>query len=91
MPLYWPSKGSMNTSAMVAAALSQARELGLKHVVVASCSGATAARFISSGFNAVCVTNQVGFETPGGDGMPPEMRERLTGAGAKVLTTTHLA
>ncbi|MDI6631870.1 MAG: pyruvate kinase alpha/beta domain-containing protein [Thermoanaerobacteraceae bacterium] len=90
MTLYWPSKGSANTSATVAAALSRARELGLEHIVVASCSGATAARFIGSGFNVVCVTHQVGFESPGVDEMPPEMRERLTGAGVKVLTTTHL-
>lgn len=90
MTLYWSSKGSVNTAATVQAALSRARELDLKHIVVASCSGATAEHFIRTEFNAVCVTHQIGFESPGVDEMPPDTREKLTRAGVKVLTTTHL-
>ncbi|MEW6574395.1 MAG: pyruvate kinase alpha/beta domain-containing protein [Bacillota bacterium] len=88
--MYWPTKGSVNTAATVEAALSRARELGLRHIVVASCSGATAEHFIGAGLDIVCVTHQVGFESSGVDEMPPETRARLRQAGIKVLTATHL-
>lgn len=90
MTLYWPVKGSSNTAATVEAALTRARELDIKHIVVASCSGKTASCFIGTGLDIVCVTHQVGFEAPGVDEMSPEMRERLLAAGIKLLTTTHL-
>jgi hypothetical protein len=88
--LYWPVKGSANTVATVEAAIARARELGIQHLVVASCSGETASRFIGTGLSVVCVTHQVGFEAPGVDEMSPEMRERLSRAGVKLLTATHL-
>ncbi|MEW6448485.1 MAG: pyruvate kinase alpha/beta domain-containing protein [Bacillota bacterium] len=88
--MYWSNKGSINTAATVEAALSRARELALKHIVVASCSGATAAYFIGTGLHVVCVTHQIGFQSPGADEMPPDMRDKLERAGIKVLTATHL-
>ena len=45
---------------------------------------------ISSNFNIVCVTHQVGFTNPNHDEMPQLTREKLTGMGVKILTTTHL-
>lgn len=88
--VYWEKKGPANTEQTVEAALKRAAELGIKHVVVASNSGATAEAFLDKGLEVVCVTHHVGFSNPGEDEMPPEARQKLQERGAKVLTTTHL-
>lgn len=83
-------KGPANTDEVVELALKRAHELGIKHVVVASNSGATARHFVGRGFQLVCVTHHVGFKGPGVDEMEPQVRQELIDAGVKVLTTTHL-
>ncbi len=83
-------KGPINTNEVVELAIKRAHELGVKHVVVASNSGATAREFVGHGVNVVCVTHHVGFRGPGIDEMPAEMRVELIERGVKVLTTTHL-
>lgn len=90
--MYWDLTGASNTAATAAAALKRARELGIKHIVVASCSGKSAELFLEHAgeFEIVCVTHQVGFYRPGEDEMAAETREKLTGGGIKILTTTHL-
>jgi hypothetical protein len=87
---YWPAPGAANTAGTLASALSRAKELNIAHIVVASCSGRTAAQLEGCGLIVVCVTHQVGFTSPGNDEMAPDVRERLQNAGIKVLTTTHL-
>ena len=88
--IHWPEKGKNNTEKTVKAALDRARELEIKHIVVASNSGETAELFVGKGLDVVCVTHQVGFKDPGEDEMEPEMREKLSNQGVKILTTTHL-
>lgn len=88
--LLWEQSGRVNTEATVTAAVTRAKELGIKQVVVASNTGATARKFLDSGLDIVCVTHQVGFREPGGDEMPADARHELQAAGIKVLTTTHL-
>ena len=83
-------KGKINTLEAVASAVKRAKELGIKHVVVASNTGETAKLLLDSGLNIVCVTHQVGFHQPGEDEMGQETREFLKKNGVKVLTTTHL-
>ncbi|HSL93186.1 MAG TPA: pyruvate kinase alpha/beta domain-containing protein [Bacillota bacterium] len=83
-------KGPVNTAEVVELTIKRAHELGVKHVVVASNSGATAREFLGHGLSVVCVTHHVGFRGPGIDEMPAEMRSELTERGAQVLTTTHL-
>ena len=83
-------KGKENTTQAIALAVKRAKELGIKHIVVASNSGWTAEKLISQGFEIVCVTHHVGFQGPGVDEMPPEIRKKLQEQGVKVLTTTHL-
>lgn len=83
-------KGPVNTKEVVELAVRRARELGIKHLVVASNSGITAREFLDHGLNVVCVTHHVGFRDPGVDEMSSEMRAELAERGAKVLTTTHL-
>ncbi|MFZ5639571.1 MAG: pyruvate kinase alpha/beta domain-containing protein [Bacillota bacterium] len=88
--MYFTACGKENTDTTVELALHKARELGIKHVVVASCSGESAEKFTGRNLQVVCVTHHVGFEGPGVDEMAPEMREKLQKQGVKVLTTTHL-
>ena len=83
-------KGRESTDQTIAQAKERAQELGIKHIVVASNSGWTAEKLINQGFEIICVTHHVGFQGPGVDEMPPEIREKLQEQGVKVLTTTHL-
>jgi uncharacterized protein len=91
--MLWDREGKWNTAGTIDAALAAGRELGLKHLVVASNSGETVEGLLQrdlDGLSVVCVTHQVGFKTPGVDEMGEEMRTRLTEAGVRLLTTTHL-
>lgn len=88
--MHWPQKGSRNTDGTVKAVLERAAELGIRHVVVASNSGATAEKFIGHGLEVACVTHQIGFTGPGEDEMGPKVRKKLQEQGVKILTTTHL-
>jgi len=87
---YWEEKGKHNTDDTVKMAVEKARELGIKHVVVASNTGYTADKFIGQDLEIVCVTHQVGFAGPGEDEMGAEKRNELQDQGFKLLTTTHL-
>ncbi len=88
--MYWNKKGKINTDATVSAALKRARELNLKHLVVASITGATAEKLLGSGLQVVCVTHHAGYTGPGEIDMSPAMRQKLKEKGATILTTTHL-
>lgn len=83
-------KGVVNTRETIDLAVARARELDIKHVVVASNTGRTARELLDCGLNVVCVTHHVGFHNPGEDEMPTEVRAELTASGMQVLTTTHL-
>lgn len=88
--MYWDQAGKNNTVSTVKLAIDRAKELGIKHLVVASNTGESAVLGLDSGLEVVCVTHHVGFAGPGVDEMPDETRQKLVQAGAKVLTTTHL-
>ncbi len=88
--MYWPTKGAHNTGETVKLALQRARELNLKHLVVASNTGATAEKFLGNNLEVVCVTHHAGYAGPGIDEMESEVRQRLQEQGLKILTTTHL-
>lgn len=88
--ILFEKKGKRNTQETLDIALKKAKELGIKHIVVASTTGETAKRLLNSELNIVCVTHQVGYNNPGEDQMSGEARELLQKKGIKVLTTTHL-
>jgi len=88
--MYWSQKGAVNTDNTVQLALQRAREAGIDHLVVASCSGETARKLTGHGLQVVCVTHHVGYAGPGVDEMPAKTREELAAAGVRLLTTTHL-
>ncbi|KPJ89491.1 MAG: hypothetical protein AMS17_01780 [Spirochaetes bacterium DG_61] len=79
-----------HTDTVIEGALKKARELGIKKIVVASCTGFTAQKLLDCGLEVVCVTHQIGFHKPGKDEMELEMRKKLQDKGVKILTTTHL-
>lgn len=83
-------RGPKNTDKTVEVAVAKAKELGIKHVVVASNSGETAQKLLGQDLNVVCVTHHVGFKEPGQDEMDKSMREQLSQQGVQVLTATHL-
>ncbi len=88
--VYFAKQGKVNTEDTVKEVLSRAEELGIKHVVVASNTGATAEKFACREFDVTCVTHHVGFTGPGEDEMGAAARQRLGELGIKILTTTHL-
>lgn len=90
MTVYFDKKGKENTEEVARLVADRAKELGVKYVVVASNTGATARHFQGKGLNVVCVTHQNGFHEPGKSEMEPEVRAELKQAGMEVLTTTHL-
>jgi hypothetical protein len=86
----WDKSGRDNTESTAKAVAIRAKELGIRQVVVASNTGASARQFLNLGLEVVCVTHQIGFREPGSDEMPAEVRQELKELGIKVLTTTHL-
>ena len=89
--LYWDTQGKENTEATIDAALKRAKELGIKHFVVASCVGYTTKLLSDKGndINIVSVAHQAGFREPGKCEMPEEVEKKLTASGVKVFTGTH--
>ncbi len=88
--MYWKSSGKAHTRQTVELSLAKAKEYGINHIVVASCTGATAALLAGKIENAVCVTHANGYSGPGTNEMTPETRKSLTDQGIHVLTTTHV-
>jgi len=88
--LYWANKGPDNTDATIGAALKTAKERNIKHLVVASSSGATAGKLAGCGYSVVCVSYHVGFDGPGSRRMSVETEKELNEKGIRVLFTSHL-
>lgn len=88
--MLWEKNGPVNTDQTARLAMEKARELGIRHIVVASNSGEAAKKFLGKGLQVVCVTHHVGFKNPGEDEMDASVRQELQEQGVKVLTTTHL-
>jgi hypothetical protein len=91
--VYFDHPGPANTEAVVAAVARRRAELGIEHVVVASCSGATALKFAAAlrgtGAKVICVTEHAGFF--GGDEpcLSAERRRELEAMGVPILVCTH--
>jgi len=88
--MYFNEEGKVNTEKVVELAIEAARENNIKHIVVASNTGATARLFLDSGLEITCVTHVYGFGLPGTNEMTLKDRDELTGMDMKVLTTTHV-
>jgi len=89
--MYFEEKGVENTETTLKLAIETAHNRGIKHLVVASNSGETVLKIEQSNhMNIVCVTHVNGFEEPGLNELPDEIRKELQDKGVKVLTTTHV-
>jgi hypothetical protein len=81
------------TRTTLKAGLERARELHIKHLVVASTGGKTAlelARMLPATFEAVCVTHHAGFKESGRNELTEVVENKLAEQGIPVLRTTHV-
>jgi uncharacterized protein len=88
--VYWDKKGQECTEDTVLAAIQAAKEKGIRIIIVASNTGATAELFANKGLEVICVTHVNGFVNPGENEMTTENRSKLEALNIKVLTTTHV-
>jgi len=81
------------TKATLKVALERARELRIRHLVIASTGGRTAlelTKMLPANFEAVCVTHHAGFKEFGRNELPDTVENKLAEQGIPVLRTTHL-
>ncbi|MHC1626239.1 MAG: pyruvate kinase alpha/beta domain-containing protein [Methanoculleaceae archaeon] len=90
---YFNSPGPENTEDALKFAVQRAEELGIRTIVVASTSGATAEKALAAigerDIRLVVVTHVVGFSKPGVWEFDPETAEKLTERGVCIVTGTH--
>lgn len=88
---YFDQPGPANTEETLRLALSRARELGIRNILVATTTGATAlkAAELFSGFNLVAVTHSAGFSAKDAQELTAENRRVLEKGGVKILTCQH--
>lgn len=89
---YFSKPGKANTNAVIDAVKTAVAETGVRHVVVASTSGATALAFakaLGKKAQVIAVTYHAGWH--GGDvvAIKPEARRELENAGVKVVICSH--
>ena len=91
--VYFEKAGSQNTDDTIRLALERAKELDIKHVVVASTSGATGVRaaiaFEGSGIKVIVVGHHVGFSGPGQRELEEQHIQQLQEMGATIVEATH--
>lgn len=89
--VYFDRPGPENTDEALAAAKARADALGLKHVLVATTTGATGRRAaeLFQGYHVVAVTHSTGFVQPNEQELQEEHREALRRMGAEILTCQH--
>lgn len=91
--LYFRNKGKENTQAVLEIACRRAKELGLRKVLIATCTGGTAQRaldyFDRNEIEMVAVTHVTGFSEPNVQEMPEQTRNALEAKGVRVLTAAH--
>jgi len=90
---YFDSSGEQNTDQVLEAVRERLAIGGIKHVIVASGTGATARRALvmlkDSGARITVVTEHCGASKEGECDMSPEMEKELLKAGARLVRGTH--
>jgi hypothetical protein len=91
--VYFEKPGPANTKAVARAVKSRAKELGIRHVVVASNSGKTALIFHQAlkglGAEVVAVAEHAGYSGKDDSTISPEARRGLESKGIKVVVASH--
>jgi hypothetical protein len=91
--VYFEKPGRQNTEATLKLAIERAKELGIKHLVVASSYGETAKNaleMIDSNVNLVVVTYHTGFAGEGKNTMDAETENFLIERGATIVRQSHI-
>lgn len=90
---YFDRPGRENTADSARFAVERAKELNIKTIIVASCTGETAQVFFNAikgtGIRLVVVTHVVGFAKPGEWEFSQEIAAQLRKDGVKIVTGTH--
>jgi len=90
---YFDNAGPQNTDDTIRLAVKRAKELGIKHVVVASVSGETGVKtaraFKGTGAKVVVVGHHVGFSKPGVRELEEPCMKELQELGAVIVEQTH--
>ena len=83
--------GPQNTERTLELAAQRARQLGTRHIVVATTSGATGVRAaeLMQGLGVVVVSHSTGFKAPNTQELLPEHVERLRALDVPLLTCQH--
>jgi len=89
--VYFKESGKVNTRRTLEIAAQRARELDVDQVLVATTAGETGLQALDffPGETLVIVTHSTGFVRPDAQQLSPEVRRKLEGAGAQVLTCQH--
>lgn len=90
---YFSTPGKENTQDCIECAIKRAKELQIKDIIVASCSGWTARLFFEAtkreNLHLIVVTHAVGFEKPGKWEFDIDTAQQLEKGGATIVTGTH--
>lgn len=89
---YFEKPGPKNTEAVLEAVSRRAKELGIKTVVVATCSGQTAFKaleILDPDLKIIAVSHETGFREPNHQELPEDVRQELISKGITVLTCQH--
>lgn len=89
---YFKKPGPRNTEGVLEAVSRRAKELRIKKVVVATCSGQTAFKatdILDSELKIIAVSHVTGFREPNAQELPEDVRQELESKGVTVLTCQH--
>jgi hypothetical protein len=89
--VYFKNPGGENTDEVLRIAKQRAEELGIKTVVVASTTGATAVKAVEvfNGMRVIVITRSIGFIEPNVDDFIEDNRKIVQSKGGLLLTTAH--
>jgi hypothetical protein len=89
---YFQRPGKVNTTETLKLALQRAKELKIKHIVLASSKGLTAKQLLglnTRGLDIICITHHAGFDKPGEVELSDETKKFLEKKGMVVFRGTH--
>lgn len=89
---YFNKPGKRNTKALLDAVARRAKELSIRRILVATCSGRTAMearKVLNPDIQIIAVTHYTGFEKPNHQELTPAKRRELESWGVSILTCQH--
>jgi uncharacterized protein len=89
---YFSKPGPQNAAALFDAVLERAKQLSIKKIIIATCSGdtaLTAVRKLGKAFQIIAVTHVTGFSKPNEQELSEENRKKLESLGVSVFTGQH--